>query len=118
MALIDTNGQVHLIDSDGKVVEVARIEFSEYYNTQDGTTPAITVLEIKNPVQFVTDTFYLLSDEDSEKVLFNSIKTNETTMPLMELYVNLMSRDKITFEATKLGLVIRNEELRCIVVFY
>ena len=98
MALIDNNGQVHLIDSDGKAVEVALIEFSEYYNKQDGTTPAITVLNIDNPVQYVTDTFYFLSYEDNERVLFNSIKTNETTMPLIELYMDLMSRDKITFE--------------------
>lgn len=98
MALIDNNGKVHLIDTDGKAVEVARIDFSEYYNKQDGTTPAITVLSIDNPVQYVTDVFYFLSDEDNERILFNSINTNEETMPLIELYMNLMSRDKITFD--------------------
>lgn len=96
MALIDNNGIVHLINDDGKAVEVARIEFSEYYNKQDGTTPAITALHIDNPTQYVTDVFYFLSDEETERVLFNSIKTNEDTMQLIELYMNLMSRDKIT----------------------
>lgn len=98
MAILDSNGKLHLIDSDGKVVEVACIQFSEYYNKEDETTPAITVLEINNPVQFVTDTFYFLSNDDNERVLFNSIKTNEGTMPLIELYMNLMSRDIITFD--------------------
>lgn len=98
MALIDNNGQVHLIDADGKAVEVARIEFAEYYNKQDGITPAITALHIDNPVQYITDTFYFLSNEDTERVLFNSIKTNETTMPLIELYMALMSRDKISID--------------------
>jgi len=98
MTLIDNNGTVHLINDDNKAVEVARIEFSEYYNKENGTTPGITALFIDNPVQYVTDTFYFLSDEDNERVLFNSIKTNEDTMPLIELYMNLMSRDKITFD--------------------
>jgi hypothetical protein len=98
MALLDNNGQVHLLNAEGQTVEVARIEFSEYYNKDEGTTPAITVLEINNPIQSVTDTFYFLSDDDSERVLFNAINTNEETMPLIELYMSLMSRDAITFE--------------------
>jgi hypothetical protein len=98
MALLDNNGQVHLLNAEGQTVEVARIEFSEYYNKEEGTTPATTVLQIDNPTQSVTDTFYFLSDEDNERVLFNSIKTNEATMPLIELYMALMSRDAITFE--------------------
>lgn len=98
MALIDNNGKVHLLNDDGKAVEVASIEFAEYYNKENGTTPGITVLRIDNPVQYQTDVFYFLTDEDNEKVLFNSIKTNETTMPLIELYMKLMSREKITFD--------------------
>ena len=76
MALIDNKGIVHLINDDGEAVEVARIEFSEYYNKQDGTTPAITALHIDNPTQYVTDVFYFLSDEDTERVLFNSTAVN------------------------------------------
>jgi len=41
MALLDNNGQVHLLNAEGQTVEVARIEFSEYYNKDEGTTPAI-----------------------------------------------------------------------------
>ena len=98
MSLIDNNGQVHLTNSKGQTIEVARISFAEYYNKEDGTTPGITALQITNPIQNVTDIFYFLSEEDTERVLFNSIKTNESTMPLIELYMQLMSRDKISFE--------------------
>ena len=96
MGLIDNKGIVYLNDSDGKAVEVARMKFGEYFDPIEATTPEITYIEIDNPVQFVTDVFYFKKDE--EGMVFNCLRTDETTMRLLEIYMTNIQDEHCTPE--------------------
>ncbi len=88
------SGSVWLNDKIGNTIEAIQLTISEYYNKEAGTTPQLFGLQIYNPVQKANDHFYFLKEENY--LVFNSIKTDEETMPLIELYMQLMSKEQIT----------------------
>ena len=93
MSIIQTNRIIYLKDQKGKAVEVINIAFSEYYNPV-GTTPQQIQVNVFNPKSRTTDTFYFLKQKSG--IQYNSIQTNESAMPLLELYMSLIPNNDIT----------------------
>lgn len=89
MRILNTNGKIYLVNPIGEKVEVINIAFSEYYNPI-GTTPQQQQVNVINPNLNTIDSFYFLSEKDG--INYNAIQTNETALPLLELYMLLIPK--------------------------
>lgn len=94
MSILNSSGSIYMMADGNKSVEVIKVLFSEYYNPIAGTTPQQIQVSIYNPKLNTTDTFYFLNNRNG--IIYNSIQTNETAMPLIELYMSLIPNNDIT----------------------